>query len=237
MKKFLKGIFVRNWGLKLFSFLLALIIWFTIIPEEKLSFEKTLTVSLDVHNLPAGMEIVEKPPASIDVTVKAPNRLFDQINAETVRAVLELRNARIEQTEYTISPNMIFIPQGAEVKKISPSQVRMRLERSKEIMLEVEADIVGQLGEKFELVKVEVIPNRVSITGPESKVKDTYKVRTSPIDISGLTESTELRANLILPDPDLRLTSLNTIIMVRIVIETKTEEETPPVKKKKRNGI
>lgn len=234
MKKFFRNIFVRNWGLKLFSFLLALVIWFLIIPEEKLSFDKKVTVSLELHNLPAGFEIVEKPPPTIDVTIKAPNRLFDHINSGTVRAILELRNASVEQTEYPINRNMISIPQGAEVREISPSQVRMRLERSREIMLEVEPNLVGQLAEGLELEKVEVIPNRVSIIGPESKVKDTYKVGTSPIDISTLTATTDVHADLILPDPDFRLTFLETAVTVKITIAKKTQEESPPDKKKKK---
>ena len=138
MNKILRNIFVRNWGLKLFSFLLALVFWFSIIPEEKLSFEISVTVPLELHNLPAGMEIIEKPPPFIDVTIKAPHRLIDMINPETVRARLELRTARVEQTEFPINLEMISLPQGAEVKEISPNQVRMRLERSREIMMEVE---------------------------------------------------------------------------------------------------
>jgi YbbR domain-containing protein len=237
MNKLFRNIFVRNWGLKLFSFILALVIWFTIIPEEKLSFERKLTVSLELHNLPSGLEIMDKPPSTIDVTIKAPNRLFDQINPGTVRAVLELRNARAEQTEFPINRNMILIPQGAEVKEISPSQVRMRLERSREILLDVEANIVGQLAEGLELMSVEVIPAQVSIIGPESKVKDTYKVTTSPIDISALIQTTEVSADLILPDPDLRFSSLESTIRVRIVIAEKGEDENVPEKKKKKITI
>ena len=236
MNKFLRNIFVRNWGLKLFSFLLALVFWFSIIPEEKLSFEKSVTVPLELHNLPSGMEIIEKPPPFIDVTIKAPHRLIDMINPETVRARLELGTARVEQTEFPINPDMISLPQGAEVKDISPSQVRMRLERSREIMMEVEPNLVGQLPENLELVKVDVIPNEVSIIGPESKVKETYKVRTSPIDLSSLTESIEIETDLILPDPDLRMASYETIITVRIIIEAKNPEEDIPEKKKRKSA-
>jgi YbbR domain-containing protein len=169
------------------------------------------------------------------VRIKAPNRLFDQINSETVRAILELSNARVDQTEFPINRNMIYIPQGAEVREISPGQVRMRLERTKEIFLDVEVDIIGQLADGLELEGIEAIPNQVSIIGPESKVKDSYKVKTSPIDISALTETTEVQADLILPDPEnLRLVSLETIITVRIIIAERTEEESPGAKKKRK---
>ena len=58
MNRILKNIFVRNWGLKLFSFVLALVLWFAIIPEEKMSFEQTLTVPLEPINKPSWMEMV-----------------------------------------------------------------------------------------------------------------------------------------------------------------------------------
>lgn len=236
MIKILRNIFVRNWGLKLFSLLLALVFWFSIIPEEKLSFEIKVTVPLELHNLPSGMKIIENPPPFIDVTIKAPHRLMEEINPEGVRARLELGTARVEQTEFPINPDWISLPQGAEVKEISPSHVRMRLESLREIMMEVEPDFVGQLHENLELVGFEVIPNKVSIIGPESKVKETYKVRTSPIDLSFLTESIEIETGLILPDPDLRVTSYETIIMVRITLKAKNLEEDIQEKKKRKNG-
>jgi len=237
INKILRNIFVKNWGLKLFSFVLALMFWFAIIPEEKRSFEIMVTVRLEPYNLPAGMEIVENPPSTIDVTIKAPNRLIDEITPEKVRARLELGTARVEQTEFLINRNMIILPPGAqdaEVKLIQPSQVRMRLERSKEIMMQVEYDFVGQLPENLEIESVDVIPNEVAIIGPESKVKDTYTVKTSPIDLSILTESIEIETALVLPDPDLRVASYETIVTVRIMIKSKNPEEEIPEKKKRK---
>jgi len=232
MKKLLKNIFVRNWGLKLFSFILALVLWFSIIPEEKLSFEQTLTVPLELHNKPSWMEIVERPPSTVEVTIKAPNRLYDLITPDSVRARLELSNASLEQTEYPLTMSMISLPQGAEVVQIFPSQVVMRMEQTREVLLDVEASLVGQLPDHLELVRVEVIPTQVSVSGPESRVKETDRVRTNPIDLSSLTGSIEMEADFILPNSDLRLSSLDTHLKVRIIISEKTEEDTVAPKKK-----
>lgn len=231
MKRFFKNLFLRNWGLKLFSFLLALILWFTLIPEEKMSSEKTLTISLELHNIPSEMELVEKPPSTIDVKIKAPNRLISQITSANVRAVLNLERARVDQEEYPINRSMISIPQGAEVKDILPSQVNLRLERIKEIMLDVEPIIIGKLQEGLKIERVEITPPQVLIKGPESKIKDEYKVRTSPIDISSLTQTTELEADLILPSPDLRLASSEIKVKVNIIIQG----ESPEVEEAKKN--
>ena len=236
MRRFLKRVFLRNWGLKLFSLILALIIWMTLIPEEKIFSEKTLTIPLVLYNIPSEMELVEKPPASVDVAIRAPNRLINQITPANVHAVLNLQNAHIDQREYPLNKSMISIPMGAEVKDILPSQVNLKLERTKEIMLDVEPIIIGELQKGFKIENTRILPPQVLIKGPESEVKEDYKVRTSPIDISTLTASTEIEADIILPNPFLRLASSETKVKVRFLIqkvESEGEEENQEEKKKK----
>lgn len=233
MRRLIKNLFLKNWGLKLFSFLIALVLWLTLIPPEKTFSEKTITVPLVLHNTPSEMEIVEKPPATVDVTIRAPNRLLVQITSATVHAALDLKNARVDVENYSLSKSMITIPEGAEVKDILPGQVKLKLERTKEILLDVEANLTGEMQKGYKLVKIEILPPQVLIKGPESKVKDKYKVRTSPIDISSLTHPIELEADLILPNSDLRLASSETKVIVRIIIQEENPEEKENKKKKK----
>jgi phosphoglucosamine mutase len=118
---------------------------------------------------------------------------------------LDLSKASVDQKQYPLNRNMVSIPAGAEIKEIYPMQVNIELEQAKEIVMPIEANIIGELQEGFLLKRVEVIPAEVLVRGPESKVLDTAKVRTTPVDISLLTQSTEIEAELILPDDDLRL--------------------------------
>jgi len=230
MLKIVKTIFLRNWGLKLFSFILALILWLTLIPEEKMYSEKTLVIPLTLNNIPSRMELTERVQPQINVTLIAPNRLLPQITEATVHAVLDLSNASVEQTAYPINRNMVSIPAGTEIKELYPSQVNIELEYIKEVILKVEPTLIGALKEGFELVNIEVSPSEVSIRGPESKVPDKAVVKTTPIDISKLTQSEEIEAELILPNPDVRLSGRNTKVTIRILIQGKAEEseETKP---------
>lgn len=228
MVRLLRRVFLRNWGLKLFSFLVALLLWLTLIPDDKIFDEKILTIRLDVHNIPAGMALVERPPTTVNVIIRAPKRLIDKFTTANVNAVLDLREGRIDVQDYYLSENMIRMPEGGEVKEIFPVQVNLKLEKFVEEMLEVEPDIMGELAEGLGVAKIEVIPPRVRVRGPESKVDKNEKVRTTPVDISSFTEPTEVEARLILPNPDLRLTSTRTTVKVRILIQDineKTQQE------------
>lgn len=232
MRRYIRNIFFRNWGLKLFSLILALLLWVTLIPEEKTFSEKTLTIPLETHNTPPEMELVEKPASSIDVTIKAPNRLINQITAANVFAKLNLEKASILQEEYPLNNAMISVPAGAEVIRISPNKVNLKLENTKEVMLEIVPNIVGKLPDGYKIEKIEIFPARVLVKGPASKIKEKDQVRTSPVDISPLTQSGELEADLILPKPDLRLASTQTKVKIRFLIrEEKQAGETPKKKK------
>jgi YbbR domain-containing protein len=226
MKRFFKKLFTKNWELKLISLILALILWLILIPEEKIFSEKNLTITLETHNTPQGMELVKKPLDKIDVTIKAPNRYIDQITPANVVAKLNLENASVVQEDYALNETMISIPAGAKatVIRISPNTVNLKLEKTKEIMLEVEPGIVGEVKEGFKM-RWSVDPPRVLIQGPESKLKEDYIVRTSPIDISELTQTTEFEVDLILPNPDVRLASSQTQVIVSIHIQEEGSED------------
>jgi YbbR domain-containing protein len=224
MKKLLRAIFFRNWGLKLFSFILAILLWINLIPEEKMYSEKTLVIPLTLNNVPPLLELTEKVLPQVNITLNAPNRLLPQITEATVHAVLDLSQASVEQKAYPINANMVSIPAGTEIKELYPSQVNIDLEHSKEVMLKVEPTLIGKITEGFEMKSVEVSPSEVTIRGPESKVPDKAVVRTTPIDISKLTKSTEIHAELILPNPDVRLSGTDARVTIRFVILEKEQE-------------
>ncbi len=237
MKKFFKRLFLKNWGLKLFSFLLALILWLTLITPEKVFSDKWLTIPLELHNIPPEMELMEKPLATIDVKIRASKSLINDITSANVHAVLNLEKASLDQEKYPLNESMISIPSGAVVREIRQSLVSLKLERTREILLDVEANIIGELKKGLKVENVGVFPPQVLIKGPESKVKDNYKVRTSPIDISSLTETTELEADLILPNPDLRLASTQTKVRVRILIQEEILKLRKGRRKHRRNNL
>ena len=233
MIKTFRNIFVRNWELKLLSLFLAFVLWLSLIPEEKTFSEKTLTIPLETHNIPADMELVEKPDPTVDVTIRAANRMINEIGAANVFVKLNLSSATVFQQEYPLDESMISLPAGAEVIRISPTKVRLKLERTEEVLLDIVPTIIGQAQEGYGVSKIEITPPRVLVKGPESKVREKDKVSTSPINISELSASTEVEADLILPKPELRLASPRARIRVKIFLEEIRPAGKPDPKRKR----
>ncbi len=216
MIRFIRDVVLNNWGLKLLALLLAFILWLSMIPEERTFSEKTVAVPLETLNIPAGMEIVEKPQTDIDVSIRAPNSIIATISAANIFAKLDLEKATVFQQEYPLNDSMISIPPGAQVVRISPNQVRIKLERTGRMLLDVVPVVVGKPAEGRTVAKIEAAPARVMVEGPESRLREKDRVTTSPVNVSGIEATTTFTADLILPRPELRLAGAQPRVQVRV---------------------
>ena len=221
MIRFLKDLLIRNWALKLLSFVLAVILWLTVIPEEKTYGERTLSVPLETRSIPASMELVEKSVSTVDITVRATNRLLGQLTAADIEAVIDLKKASAAQEDYALDPAMIVVPPDAKAVRVFPSKVHIKLEKADEIEMAVLPSITGKIKDGYVIQSVEIIPARAKLRGPESKFRPTDKLRTSTVDVTGLSATSQFDADLIPPRPDLRILNGPARVKVRIVIAPK----------------
>jgi len=196
------------------------------------SSEKSLTIPLETRNVPAGLEIVERPVAAIDITLRAPNRLLDKIGPSELVASLDLERATVLQQEYQLTTSMIAVPPGAKVVSIAPGKVTIKLEKTTEATLKVHTTLRGKPARGFRVARTEIEPSAVAVQGPESRVKDAEAATTAPVDVTGLTESTVFDADIILPRPELRFVTSQTSARVTVQIEADKAAVKPPAKKR-----
>ena len=232
MRRTLARWITRDWQLKLVSLGLALGLWLLLVPAEKVSSEKSLTIPLETRNVPAGLEIVERPVATIDITLRAPNRLLGEIGPSGLVASLDLERATVLQQEYQLTTSMIAVPAGAEVVSISPGKVSIKLERTDEATLEVHTTLRGKPAPGFRIARTEIEPASVPVQGPESRVRNAGAASTAPVDVSGLTESTVFDADIILPRPELRFVTSQTSARITVTVEADKAAARPEAKKK-----
>lgn len=219
MKTMLKKLIFRNWELKLLALFLAIVIWIIMIPEEKTFAEKNLAINLELVNIPPEVEIVERPDTTLNLKVRARQRIINELRPEQFSARLDMSKASIYQQEYLIDSSMIKVPDGVEIVSFSPAYIHVKLEKTAKIEMEVVPTIIGKPPEGYRLAGMEISPSKVMVAGPESKVRARDKVITSPIDVSTLTEDTNLEVDLILPRPELRLLTPYPRAKVSLTIE------------------
>jgi len=218
MIRFLRDLFTRNWSLKLIAFVCAVILWMSLVPEEKIHGERTLSVPLETRNIPADMELVEKSVSSVDITLRAPNRLLGQLTAADIEAVLDLKKATAAPEDFALAPSMVIVQPDVNVVRVFPTKVHIRLERTNEIEMDIAPAIVGKVLAGFSIAKIEVTPSKTKVRGPESKFRPLDKLRTAAVDVTDLAATAEFDADLIVPRPDLRIASGPGRVKVRVVV-------------------
>ena len=200
--RFFNQLLIENWGLKLLSVFLALVLWFFVRGDP--GAERILTVPLEIH-IPNGMEITSERPTSVDVTVRGPiaNSWFGQ---SVPTCIVNLAEATEGLHSITLGPQNVRIPgaSGFEVIKINPPRISLTLEQTISKEVSVSAATTGEPAAGFEIYGKSCNPAAVIITGPRSHVEKISKITTEIISLNEQKQSMRVFKNLDMHDNLLR---------------------------------
>ena len=109
----LRKILFDNWGIKLLSLALSLTLWFYVTSKGKT--EITMTVPLELRNIPQNMAVVGNVAGSLEVRVQGQERALRDITiGKKVFGILDLSLARVGENIVPISPDDIRRPSGVD---------------------------------------------------------------------------------------------------------------------------
>ena len=206
----------RHLGLKVLSVAVAAALWFAVAGEQ--TVERSLRVPLELKNRPESLELVDNPPAQVDVRVRGPAALLSEIGQGDVIAVLDLGGARPGRRLLHINLTHIRVPLGVEATQVSPTTVSMLFERSASKRVPVAPVVDGEPAAGFVAGQATAEPREVEVVGPESAVQRVKEAITEPVSITGATSRVRETVGVGVADSSVRLrTSLNATVTVPIV--------------------
>lgn len=178
----------------------------TLVVEEKISKAVDVTIDYGGTNVPDGFicdkEGVVFGESGSTVTVTGPKSVIDQITQAVIQIDLSQRRESIIEESFVFTLcNSSGKPVDAQMVKTNVGQVEltMKIQRYKDIILQVEVIDGGGATEKTSSIKIE--PEKIRISGNETmleKIEDTMIIGT--IDLSKLLEDTQLTFPIVLPD-------------------------------------
>ena len=185
---------LENLGLKLLSVVLAVFLWAVVLGEQKV--DVTLTVPLEIKDLPRDLILVNEPPDSLEVRLRGPKTLVTTLASREV--VLEglPKNFVEGENVITIRSEAVRVPRGIEVVEVTPHRVRVVLDAMAVRELEVSPRIEGAPAKGFILKRVTSTPARIRMAGPKNELRRLTRVYTVPISLDGQTASFSTRAML-----------------------------------------
>ena len=185
---------LENLGLKLLSVVLAVFLWAVVLGEQKV--DVTLTVPLEIKDLPRDLILVNEPPDSLEVRLRGPKTLVTTLASREV--VLEGLPKNFVEGENVIAirPEAVRVPRGIEVVEVTPHRVRVVLDAMAVREVEVSPRIEGAPAKGFILKRVTSTPARIRMAGPKGELRRLTRVYTVPISLDGQTASFSTRAML-----------------------------------------
>jgi YbbR domain-containing protein len=185
---------MKSWHFKFLAVLLAVIMWYFVVGEERA--EVGLTVPLVLTNMPRNLIVVNNVPHGIEIRVNGPRSLVRSLSTENLSKTLDLANTREGAVSFSISSEGIPLPRGVKITRINPTQVTVILQNLLTKKITVHPRVTGKPALGYELESMIAIPEQVDIAGPDDVVEKLEGLYTKPIDIQGLKTDLKQRAFL-----------------------------------------
>lgn len=168
---------------------IALVFWLLVQLSQP---QKTKLKVPIIFEVPKGQILSEKPPQFIFVTFKSKgwNLFYRSFRGQPKKLVWSI--TKDERLSYEDLKDKIAekISDKVEIENISPNELKLKLERllRKQVPITVNANV--QTVTQFQLSNtIQLLPDTITITGPESTIKKIETVKTKMIDVSELRQN------------------------------------------------
>jgi YbbR domain-containing protein len=164
-----------------------------------------LSVPVYYQNAPKDLEISSAMLDRVRLEVTGPSSKLRQHEMADAAVVIDLSGIdRPGEETFTIDGASAKMPAGVRVMSAAPPQVRLRFERRMTREVPVVVRVAAQPSHGFAVASLKPEPERVTITGPESRVSEVSAAETDALDLSGLTGPGELSTHVTIDDPQVR---------------------------------
>ncbi len=173
-------------GLKIVALLLGFSLWYAVAREQEAEF--SLSIPIELRDLPEGLEVVEESVQEVEVRLRGPAEVLRRLTAQDVNVGVDLLDAEPGERLAYLTVKDVAAPFGARVARVTPTTVRIVLDRTVERSVEVIPRVVGSPAAGYELIDIDLSPQRIEVVGPSSRVEGLEQVTTEPISVDGLRE-------------------------------------------------
>lgn len=191
---------------KIVAVFFSLTIWFYVLNSEPYELDKDVPLRFLTPN---GLAVANLTPPVVTVKLKGARAFMQNLFASDEKIYLNLQDPKysgLTDFEVPINASDIPVPFGVEVLEINPQLISVRLEREISKEVPVRLQLTGELPAELRLIKQELSPQKIMISGPVEVMRRISSLRTTPVSQSGLEGDGEMRLGLNDLDPRVSLT-------------------------------
>ncbi len=226
----IQSLWSKEWLLKLISLGVAMMLWYYVGGEDIV--EKNVLVPIEVINLPNNLVISNKHKRNVEVTVRGPRSQIIEMGKDQEARQIDLSKATPGTLVEPIENESVPVPRGLEVLRVQPSSIILSLDKLIEKEFPINPVTTGEVMPGFVLEDLTIRPESITINGPQTILSQVDVLKTTPINISGLSESIQLQIPLVLNEDLVDLigeTSVTADFTVDYDTVVKTIEDMPVI--------
>ncbi|MCR5280003.1 MAG: hypothetical protein K6E19_11235 [Lachnospiraceae bacterium] len=191
---FSKNHILHNFGLKVLSLVIAVILWLIVInltdpvmPQTYRNVPVKLLNTDVVTSEGKTIRIVDGTDVVPSIVIKAPRSIISQMGAEYIVATADFTKLSADNTMVQIDFSTTKYSEKVESIKSGSDKLLVEIENRKTIQLPIQYTTSGEITDGYILGKVSLGQNQVRVSGPESVVSSISKASVD-VQLTGFTE-------------------------------------------------
>ena len=185
--------------------------------------EITLALPVRFTGIPHELLVAADVPV-LEARLSGRSRLLKGLKDMELTHEIDLTSAKPGTLLIEVSPETIKVPRGVSVLEVHPASFTISIDKRKEKLVPVEPDLRNDPAAGYIVSKVVASPSTIKLTGPAGVLEKISALRTTPIDLAGLTEPTKKKVALNLNRNPYVHPVGDRLVEVEIVVEEKIAE-------------
>ncbi len=190
-----------NWGLKLFSLFLAILLWFHVRTDRVYTVERR--IPLEILKPSDTLVVVGDLPREVTLKIRATGKTLLVLAFDHPRMVVDLRTLKPHRkVRVTLSPENFRYPDflRLEVLKIEPQELVVLADYRIRRRVPVYPRVEGAPAEGFVVTRVQAEPDSVGLQGAAMYVRKHRRVYTRPVKIENARKPLHTEVAVEVPD-------------------------------------
>ena len=190
----------KEWFPMVISLVFAALLWNFVGGEQ--TVDKNVMIPVEVINLPRDLVISNQFKKEIEVTLNGPRALILELETKQITRQIDLSKAIPGTTVITNDVDSIPMRRGITVLRVQPSSIILSLDKLIQKKFAINPVTTGEPSPGYILKRLQMDPQVIAITGPETVLSRYEVLRTKVININGLQKSIQQQVPLDL-EPDI----------------------------------
>lgn len=187
--------------------------------------EIVMAVSVEFKHVPDDLIALHGEAPVLEALLEGPSGALEEVKNSGLSYHVDLSAATPGPLTVRIPTDKIEVPRRVSVLRIEPASFTVMIDNRMEKTLPVVPDLNGDPAPGYVISRVAADPSLVQLSGPMSVLEEMSAVRTTPINVGGLTETTKKEVALNLNhDPHVQAIGQN-LVEVETVVEEKIVEK------------